>query len=286
MTADQPDGGFAPRALSTESAATQIAGQLREAIGNGVWNPGDRLPAEWQLAKSYGVSRGTVREALRLLAANNLIRSTRGAAGGTFVVAPGAATVAGQIGDFIVLRLRTGELSVGEVNHARLLLERECVRLAALNRTNDDLAAIADVVTRGSAPGMPTDQWLTADVEFHNAVADSAKNGILQLAMTAVHLVRPRTNTLLLDALEHDPVWQQHTAIYEAIRDRDPDRAIKAFEAHVKYLTSVQRILHDGVDDATRLANLPAAVPADPHDVRLLSLDPPSEYGSLSVVDL
>lgn len=266
MTAHQPDGGFAPRALSTQSAATQIAGQLREAIGNGVWNPGDRLPAEWQLAESYSVSRGTVREGLRLLAANNLIRSARGAAGGTFVVAPGAATVAGQIGDFIVLRLRTGELSVGEVNHARLLLERECVRLAALNRTDDDLTAIADVLARGSTPGMPTDQWLAADVEFHNAVAGAAKNGILQLAMSAVHLVRPRTNTLLLDALEHDPVWKQHTAIYEAIRDQRPGRAVEALEAHVEYLTSVQRALHDETDDATRLANLPAAAFEGPPD--------------------
>jgi len=264
MTADQPDGAFAPRAISTESAATQIAGQLREAIGTGVWNPGDRLPAELQLAESYGVSRGTVREALRLLAANNLIKSTRGAAGGTFVVAPGAATVAGQIGDFIVLRLRTGQLSVGEVNHARLLLERECVRLAALNRTDDDLAAIADVVVRGSAPGLSTDQWLAADVEFHNAVADAAKNGILQLAMTAVHLVRPRTNTLLLDALEHDPVWEQHTAIYEAIRDHKPDQAVEALEAHVGYLASVQRARSHEADDATPLAYLPPGTSATP----------------------
>jgi DNA-binding FadR family transcriptional regulator len=262
MTADQPAAGFAPRALSTESAATQIAAQLREAIGSGIWNPGDRLPAEWQLAESYGVSRGTVREGLRLLAANNLIKSTRGAAGGTFVVAPRAATVAGQIGDFIVLRLRTGELSVGEVNHARLLLERECVRLAALNRTDEDVAAIADVVTRGSTPGMPTGQWLDADVEFHNAVAGAAKNGILQLAMTAVHLVRPRTNTLLLEALEQQPVWEQHSAIYEAIKDQDPDRAVQALEDHVDYLASVQHALHDETDDNTPVGSLPTPGPS------------------------
>lgn len=256
MSMNEAGSPFSPRPLSTESAASQIAAQLREAIGTGVWNPGDRLPAEWQLAESYGVSRGTVRESLRLLTANNLIRSTRGAAGGTFVVAPVAETVANQIGDFIVLRMRTGDLSIGEINHARLLLERECVRLAALHRTQEDLDAIAEVVERGSEPDQPLDTWLQADVDFHNAVAAAAKNGILQLAMTAVHLVRPRTNTLLLGALQHAPVWKQHAVIYRAIADADPDRAVEALEAHVDYLASVAHQAHDQVDDGVRLAHL------------------------------
>ncbi len=243
---------FVPQALTTKGAAAQIADQLREAIASGVWNPGDRLPPEWQLAQDYGVSRGTVREALRLVAANNLINSIRGAAGGTFVVVPGAETVAGQIGDFIVLRLRAGELSVGEVDHARRLLERECVRLAAHNRTADDLAAIRAPIDRVRADeSMEIAAWLAADVEFHTAIAVAAKNGIIELAMTAVHLVRPRTNTLLLGKLEKTPVWQQHESIYEAIRAQDPDTAVAAFEAHVDYLASVQA--SNGVGDAIDL---------------------------------
>lgn len=243
---------FVPQALTTKGAAAQIADQLREAIASGAWNPGDRLPPEWQLAQTYGVSRGTVREALRLVAANNLINSVRGAAGGTFVVVPGADTVAGQIGDFIVLRLRAGDLSVGEVNHARRLLERECVRLAALNRTEADLAAIWAPIERVAADqSMDTAAWLAADVDFHTAIAVAAKNGIIELAMTAVHLVRPRTNTLLLDTLEKEPVWQQHEAIYRAIERQDPDAAISAFEAHVDYLASVQA--SSSADDAVDL---------------------------------
>ena len=238
MTASQ---SFVPQALTTKGAAAQIADQLREAIASGVWNPGDRLPPEWQMAQTYGVSRGTVREALRLVAANNLINSVRGAAGGTFVVVPGAETVAGQIGDFIVLRLRAGDLSVGEVNHARRLLERECVRLAALNRTDVDLAAIRAPIERVRADdSMATADWLAADVEFHTAIAVAAKNGIIELAMTAVHLVRPRTNTLLLGKLEKAPVWQQHEVIYQAIEAHDPDAAVAALDAHVDYLASVQ----------------------------------------------
>lgn len=249
---------FVPQALTTKGAAAQIADQLREAIASGVWNPGDRLPAEWQLAQSYGVSRGTVREALRLVGANNLITSVRGAAGGTFVVVPHADTVAGQIGDFIVLRLRAGDLSVGEVNHARRLLERECVRLAAMNRTETDLSAIWEPIERvRSDENMDTATWLAADVDFHTAIAVAAKNGIIELAMTAVHLVRPRTNTLLLGKLEKAPVWQQHESIYQAIEAQNPASAVAAFETHVDYLASVQASnATDGAVDLP-LADLP-----------------------------
>ena len=249
---------FVPQALTTKGAAAQIADQLREAIASGVWNPGDRLPPEWQLAETYGVSRGTVREALRLVAANNLINSVRGAAGGTFVVVPGAETVAGQIGDFIMLRLRAGDLSVGEVDHARRLLERECVRLAALNRTDADLAAIREPIERVRADdSMDLAAWLAADVDFHTAIADAAKNGILELAMTAVHLVRPRTNTLLLGKLEKAPVWEQHDQIYQAIAAQNAESAVAALEAHVDYLAAVQTSNATGDPADLPIAQLP-----------------------------
>jgi GntR family transcriptional repressor for pyruvate dehydrogenase complex len=87
---------------------------------------------------------------------------------------------------------------------------------------------------------MDTAAWLAADVEFHTAIAVAAKNGIIELAMTAVHLVRPRTNTLLLGKLEKAPVWQQHEVIYQAIEAQKPDAAVAALDAHVDYLASVQ----------------------------------------------
>ncbi|WP_284748240.1 FadR/GntR family transcriptional regulator [Amycolatopsis sp. RTGN1] len=250
---------FVPRRIDTRGAAEQIAGELREEIAAGRWHPGDRLPAEWQLAEGYGVSRGTVREALRILTSRSLIRSTRGASGGTFVIAPRAEEIADQIGDYIVLHLRAGELTPAEVYHARRILERECVRLAAQHRTDDDLAAIAAPVERVRAdPDIDTDEWLAADVAFHTAIAAAAKNRILELAMTAVHAVRPRTNLPLRVALDRDTVWSQHSAIFEAIRDQRPVDAVAALEAHVDYLDSLA-----GANSGERLARLePDASPS------------------------
>ena len=231
---------FTPQRIDKRGAAEVIADELYERIAGGQWQPGDRLPAEWQLAEGYGVSRGTVREALRILASRSLVRSTRGAQGGTFVTAPPVQMVADQLGDFIVLQLRTGALTPAAVYHARRILERECVRLAALHRSAEDLRAIEAPISRVEAdPDMPTEAWLAADVEFHTAIAGAADNAILQLAMTAVHAVRPQTNLPLRRALDRDTVWSQHRAILEAIRRQDPEEAERALEAHADYLDAL-----------------------------------------------
>ena len=111
--------------------------------------------------------------------------------------------------------------------------------------------------------------WLAADIDFHTAVAAAAKNGILELAMTAVHLVRPRTNLLLLQGLEREPVWRQHLEIFEAVRAQDPERAVRALEAHVDYLADVQHAAASDGADALPIARLAREGPGPweaPHD--------------------
>lgn len=255
--------GLVVEPVNLQSAAGQIVDQLRTAIIDGVLRIGDRLPSEHQLASDFGVSRGTVREAIRTLAASNLVASTRGARGGTVITTPQAADVAVQIGDQIALWFRAGNISLAEVQHARHVLERECVKLAAVQRTEEDLAAMRQPVDASRDPALTEDAWLRTDLDFHSAVSAAAKNRILELAMTAVHLVRPRTNRLMLEGLERDQVADQHWAMYEAIRDRDSEAAEAAFEAHFTYLNEVQqRVLAE--TDPSDLAVLD--IPAQPHD--------------------
>lgn len=264
--------GLVVKPVSVQSAAGQIVDQLRAAIIDGTLRSGDRLPSEHQLASDFGVSRGTVREAIRTLAASNLVVATRGASGGTFITTPQAAEVAAQIGDQIALWFRAGNISLAEVHHARHVLERECVRLAAVQRTEEDLAAMRQPVEASRDATMTEDAWLRTDLDFHSAVSAAAKNSILELAMTAVHIVRPRTNRLMLEGLERDQVADQHWAMYEAIRDRDCEAAETAFEAHFTYLNEVQqRVLAE-----TDPGDLPVLdIPAQPHDPAI-SDDPPA----------
>ncbi len=256
---------LAVRPVMMRTAAGQVVDQLRTAIIDGHLRAGDRLPSEQQMAQDFGVSRGTVREAIRTLAADNLVTSTRGAAGGTFVTTPQAGELAERIGEQLGLWFRAGNISLAEVQHARHVLERECVALAALNRTEEDLSAMRRPIETSRDPELGEDAWLTTDVEFHTAVSRSAKNSILEFAMTAVHLVRPRTNRLLLKELERDCVADQHWAMYEGIRDRDVEAATAAFEQHFAYLQEMQqRVLADADADAETMPVLDIPMEAGP----------------------
>lgn len=230
---------FKPRPISTASAAQQIADQIREGIMRGQLAPGRRLPAEHELAEQYGVSRATVREAIKLLSAAQLTESTRGAAGGTFVALPKPGVIAESVGDAIALWFRAGTTTLAEVSEAREWAERACVRLAAERRTEADLRRIKACVDEG-ARTVDMDEFLAADIDFHVAVSAAAKNSVLELAMTAIHLVRPWTNTIVFAVLDREDIARQHQRIYEAIRDRDPDGAERAFDAHISSLARLR----------------------------------------------
>ncbi|WNV75206.1 FadR/GntR family transcriptional regulator [Geodermatophilus sp. DSM 44513] len=263
---------LAVQPVFVRTAAGQVVDQLRAAIIDGRLRSGDRLPSEQQLAQDFGVSRGTVREAIRTLAASNLVTSTRGATGGTFVTTPRAGELAERIGEQIGLWFRAGNISLAEVQHARHVLERECVALAALHRTEEDLSAMRRPIETSRDPTLGEDAWLATDVEFHTAVSKSAKNSILELAMTAVHLVRPRTNRLLLKELRRDCIADQHWAMYEGIRDRDAEAATAAFEQHFSYLHEMQqRALADA--DAERMPVLDIPAEAGPASVSFRTAD-------------
>lgn len=246
MVATPAGRGFAPRPITTASAAAQIAEQLRTAIMRGDLQPGHRLPSEIELAAEYAVSRGTIRETMKILSSAQLVETARGAAGGTFVRVPEPGSVAAAMGDTISLWFAAGSTTLAEVNAARGWIERGCVMLATANRDEDDLEAIRLAVEAMEAPGLTMDDMLAIDIDFHVAISRAAHNAVLELAMNAIHLVRPYTNTMLLPHLRIASVAEQHRAIFEAVRAQDEVATASAFEAHMSYLTEVrERALSD-----------------------------------------
>lgn len=231
---------FIPEQLERRDASGQIARQLRSAISNGVWRPGERLPTEQELADTFDVARATAREALKLVSATGLVTSSRGSRGGTYVALPNADTIAEQLSDSIRLWYRAGNVSLHDVDEARWVLEMHCVELAARRRTDEDLEAIGRPVAAFGDLEMDMGDWLNLDIEFHTAITRAAKNQILELAMTAVHLSRPATNTVFDKLLDRASVAAQHEAMYSAIAEGDPGKAQDAFEWHVSYLNDVR----------------------------------------------
>lgn len=236
---DPPSEPFLPRPITTTSAAQQIAEQIRAGILRGQLPPGHRLPSESDLAAEYAVSRGTIRETMKLLSATQLVEATRGAGGGTFVRLPEPDSAAAAMSDTLSLWFNAGSTSLGEVNAAREWIERGCLKMAVRNAQDDDLAAIRDAVEAMEAPGIGMDDMLALDIDFHVAISRAAHNAVLELAMNAVHLVRPYSNTMLVPLLRIATIAEQHRAIYEAISAHDEAAAERAFEAHMAHLGDV-----------------------------------------------
>ncbi|MEV4189191.1 GntR family transcriptional regulator, partial [Streptosporangium canum] len=117
------------------TAYQALAADLRDRIVSGEFQPGDRLPIEPDLCVRYGVSRSTVREALRLLASQNLIRTVRGTTGGSFVAHPDPDHISAYLETSFDL-MRVG---IGQLMEIRELLEVPAAGLAALRRTGADL---------------------------------------------------------------------------------------------------------------------------------------------------
>jgi len=235
------DREFVPEQLSRKDASGQIARQLRDAIANAVWQPGERLPTEQELGETFDVSRATAREALKLLSATGMVVTTRGGSGGSFVSVPDAEEVAEQLSDAIRLWYRVGNVSLSDVDEARWVLEMHCVDMAARRATSEDLEAIRRPVEASRDFEMDIADWLDLDLEFHTAVTKAAKNKILELSMMSVHLSRPATNTVFVELLGRETVMKQHEAIYLAIASKDPEAARDAFQAHVTYLDEVRQ---------------------------------------------
>jgi FCD domain len=105
------------------------------------------------------------------------------------------------MGDAISLWFNAGSTSLSEVNEARAWIERGCVLMAARNRRESDIEAIRTAVEAVEAHGLEIDDMLELDIDFHVAVSRAARNAVMELAMNAIHLVRPYTNTMLVPLL-------------------------------------------------------------------------------------
>ena len=210
----------------------QIIMHIRGAISSGELRPGDRLPPETELARSLGVSRPTVREALKVLEALNLLESSTGPTGGTFVRTLSGVGVADSLKDSITLLLDLDELTIEELWAAREAIETRSVGIAAARRTERDLATMWGTIQ--SDEYKEFDDYFP-DITFHMAIADASGNRLLSLFMLSIHLtLRTLAERYVLPSKSKHVSQDQHRLIYEAILDRDENLARARMEEHLQ----------------------------------------------------
>ncbi|MBK0417809.1 FadR family transcriptional regulator [Leucobacter sp. CSA1] len=161
----------------------RIVEQIERAIVSGEVPVGSQLASERDLMAQFGVSRPTVREALRILQSMGLIESRPGMRGGPLVLAPSPSALRRSFRAM----LGTSAMDVSELVQFRVVLEGSTSKLAALRRTDADLDRMRAAVERMRAAAETNDpDFADADLEFHEAIWAASRNGILEMSGQAV----------------------------------------------------------------------------------------------------
>ena len=207
---------------SSADLSAQISQSIKAAIINGDLNVDQRLPSEAELADHFQVSRSTVREALKRLAAQSLIRTQRGATGGAFVNRLSFEDAHAQQVTTSTLLLSMNEVSFETACEARYALERACAPLSASRRSADQLATMRAEIFRQGQPGLSDEAFCTSDVAFHRAFVDGAANPVLSYQLAgAVEAMQPLMNIITFSARDRARIVALHCQIADAIEQGD-----------------------------------------------------------------
>ncbi len=210
---------------ATGDLSAQIATSIRDAIVSGALLVGDRLPSEAELSEQFGVSRATVREALKRLAAQNLIRTQRGATGGAFVNRLSFEESYGAQVTTSTLLLSMNAVRFDVACEARFALERACAPLAAARRHDAHLEAMKKELHRQKNATLSDEAWCTSDVAFHRALVDAAGNPVLSYQLAgAVEAMQPLMNMITFSDRSREQILEYHGNILAGLTSHNADK--------------------------------------------------------------
>ena len=222
--------GFPQRLLRTR-LYEQVAEQITAWIQDNGLAPGDRIPPERELASRLGVSRATLSQALVALEVIGVVEVRHGD-GTTVTASPG--------GKRIIQAIRAHADRLPEIIETRDALETKIAALAALRRTDEDLARIDDALTAMEADIEAGGRGVEGDERFHGAVTAAAHSLLLAHLMDEIGdlILETRIESLSQPGRPRTSL-AGHRAIAEAIRAGDAGRAASAMHAHVELVSDV-----------------------------------------------
>lgn len=217
------------RPVRKATAADEIIDQIKDLVQANHYSPGARLPSERELAKTLGVSRPTVREALRTLELMGVLNTRHGS--GTQVAGSGSQVLKAPL-EFL---LALDQPTIADLHETRELLEVHLAARAAERRTPDDLRDLEDALEEMKKNLGDPAQVTDPDVRFHQAIATAAHNPLLERIMNCL---QANIRALIESAWPGNRSMQfsqeSHQAIYDAIRARDPGAARRAMAEHMR----------------------------------------------------
>ena len=229
------------RTVRVSRASQDIVQQIKTKIFAGNLAPGDRLPSEKELAEQFGLSRITVRDALRILESQGLVTIKVGAGGGAFVTDPSTQAANELMTDL----LRLQHASTRELIEARLVIETSLVTFASERATAADLATMHEAINTARAGRAAGDPHFTPhSVDFHIALAKAAGNSVLLFTVKSFRTLFYETlDKLLPDDKMALRAIEDHQKVLDAISAHDAASARQLMRDHLSYFEERARKL-------------------------------------------
>jgi GntR family transcriptional repressor for pyruvate dehydrogenase complex len=234
--------------VTVDRVSQVIVDQIKLLIRDGKLKPGDRLPSERDLCQKFGVSRVTVREALRVLEASGLVAIRVGAHGGAFLTTPSAERLGEGLADLLSL----SPLTAATVTEARMVVELGILPLVVERATPEDVQDLFAMVSEGQTALDEGRYTMGMSAAFHVRVAKCTHNPAIEMLVQSFHgpmLMSLQQAKVAAPLMGHRGT-QEHRELAEAIQGRDLARAERVMSEHLgrtaKRVGSVEEELDAG----------------------------------------
>lgn len=214
--------------ISSRELSVVAAERLREMIATKNMKPGDQFPSEAELVGVFGISRSTVREAIKLLTAENIVEIRRGK--GTFITAN-----PGMVRDPLGLNFINQKDMLKNLMETRMMIEPQIAYLAAQRAKPENLQKLMTIIEKMQEANKLNLDYTQYDVEFHTAVAECTQNDVLQRILP---IICESIHEGYLETVNVEGSFQRaiisHKNIYEAIKKGGPELARLETEKHLR----------------------------------------------------
>jgi len=225
--------------LQKDVISEKIVERLLNLIREKQLRPGDRLPPERDLAPMMGVSRPSLREALRALSVMKVVENRQGS--GTFITSLRPELFVNHL-DFI---FTVNDATFIDLFEARKIIEVGLVALAAELIDSEQLARMEKCLKSSAASVEQPETFLQTDLELHQIIIEAARNRTLALFMSSINQIntasRRRTNEL---SEVRRQTLKDHKAIVTSLKDHDPDAAAMAMRNHLSHVEDKLKSTH------------------------------------------
>ena len=237
------------KTVSSNRMSEAIVEQIRGLIRSEQLRPGDRLPSERDLGERMGVSRVTVREAMRVLEAGGLIEIRVGARGGAIVTSPNSSKLGTGLADLISL----SPLTAAEVTEARQVFELGIIPLVVARANEQDIAELRAMVAEHREALDRGEYTMQMSAAFHVRVAAATHNAAIEMLVHSFHgpLLMSLREAQVAAPLMGVRGTDEHRDFVEAVARRDADEAEQIMRVHLdRTARRVSRAKTAGDDDA------------------------------------